>query len=111
MAQVEEKNTENPADFVNQAPGSEIKKLLGQNLELTQEIYSMVKKIKRQLFWQRLLGGVKVLAIIVLMALSFIYLPPLLNNAIAPYQELLNIKDGGFNLDSLKQIINQAKNQ
>ncbi|OGY49606.1 MAG: hypothetical protein A2663_02470 [Candidatus Buchananbacteria bacterium RIFCSPHIGHO2_01_FULL_46_12] len=111
MAQIDEKNNENPADFSGQATNSEIKKLLEENLKLTREIHSMAKKIKGQLFWQRLFGGLKVLAVIVLLALSFIYLPPLLNNAIAPYQELLNIKAGGLSADSVRQIINQLNSQ
>lgn len=113
MAQINGKTGKDFAHFAESAKicPEEIKKLLADNLRLTQEIYSMTKKIKRQLFWQGLFSRLKILVIIALLVLSIIYLPPLLSGLIKPYQELLNFNSGGFNADSLKPIINQVKNQ
>ena len=56
----------------------EIKKLLEKNLELTEEIYKMVKGIKKYIFWQKVFSFLKILIIVVPIIIGIIYLPPLL---------------------------------
>ena len=79
--------------------------LLKKNLELNEEMYKMIKSIKRYVITQRIFGILKLLIIVVPIILGLIYLPPLIKSAIAPYQELLgdspwaNLIPGGNKLD------------
>ena len=69
----------------------EIKKLLEKNLKLNEEILERLKKVHRFVIWQRVMGFVKILLIVVPLVLGLIYLPAILENALAPYKELLNV--------------------
>lgn len=81
----------------------DFKKLLKKNLELTEEIYKMTKKIKRFVNFQQVMSLVYFLIIVVPIVLGIIYLPPLLNNYINQYKEILGIPGGEINiLDLLK---------
>lgn len=89
----------------------ELKKLLQENLEISKELYEMTKKIKSWLNWQRILGVVKILLIVIPIILGIIYLPPLISKVLEPYQELLNL-DKNFNpSDLLKQSTNISGNE
>jgi len=72
----------------------EIKKLLEKNLELTEEIYKMVKGIKKYIFWQKVFSFLKILIIVVPIIIGIIYLPPLLKGVFQQYQSLLGGGDG-----------------
>ncbi|MBI4779077.1 hypothetical protein HY797_01325 [Candidatus Falkowbacteria bacterium] len=76
---------------------AEIKKLLEQNLELTEEIYIMTKKIKGYLFFQRLVSLFYLFLIIAPIILGIIYLPPLLGGLYDQYKDLLGIQAGVSN--------------
>lgn len=69
----------------------EIKKLIKKNLELTQEIYEMVKSIKRYVIWQRIFTSLKILIILVPIILGIIYLPPIIKDAFKQYRELIGV--------------------
>ena len=71
----------------------EIKKLLEKNITLTDEILKRTKKINRFVIFQQIFGVIKILLIVVPLILGIIYLPRLLNQALEPYRELLEIKD------------------
>jgi len=73
----------------------EIKEVLKKNLELTQDIHRMVKKINKFIIWQQVIGVIKILLIIVPLVAGFIYLPGLLKNAFEPYKELLEVGQEG----------------
>jgi len=74
----------------NQDSGlSEIKKLVQENIELTKQLEVKIQKINRYIVWQRIFFVVKILVIAVPIILSIIYLPTILQNTLAPYQELL----------------------
>ena len=73
----------------------EIKEVLKKNLELTQDIHRMVKKINKFIIWQQVIGVIKILLIIVPLVAGFIYLPGLLKNALEPYKELLEVGQEG----------------
>ena len=79
------------------APSAE--EMLQKNLELTQEIFEMTKKIKRHITFQKIFSLIYFLIIIVPIILSIIYLPPLLKNAFGPYMELLDTDKGDVKLD------------
>lgn len=72
----------------------EIKKLLEQNLKLTEEIYSMTKKIKSYLAFQRLVSAFYLILIIAPIVLGIIYLPSLLGNLMNQYKDVLDINLG-----------------
>lgn len=78
----------------------EIKKLLEENLKLTQEIYNMTKKIKNFITFQKIMSFIYFLLIVVPLILGIIFLPPLLKNVYSQYSELLG-GEGGFNIGNL----------
>jgi len=72
----------------------EIKKLLEQNLKLTQEIYAMTKKMKKYLAFQRLVSLFYLFIIIAPIILGVIYLPPLLSGLFDQYKDVLGLQGG-----------------
>jgi len=84
----------------------EIKKLLEQNLKLTQEIYTMTKKIRRYLAWQRLVSFFYLIIIVAPIILGIIYLPPLLRSVYNQYKGLLGVQAGTTN--PIQSLINGA---
>jgi len=72
----------------------DIKSLLEKNLELTQEIHGMMRSVKRYMLWQRIIGIIYFLLIVVPIIISIIYLPPLLKNLFGQYQQILNGESG-----------------
>jgi len=80
----------------------------GQNKQnLTQEellwkIYKSTEKTRRYILWLKILSVIKVIIIVVPIVLAIIYLPPLLENALKPYKELLGADSQGQNV--LKQF-------
>lgn len=83
----------------------EIKKLVEKNLELTEEIHRMTKKINNFIAFQKVMSVVYFLLIIVPIVLSLIYLPPLLENVIGQYQDLLGNPPAG----SIEGLLNGIK--
>jgi len=53
----------------------QVKKLVEENLKLTQEIHTMLKSVKSFVVWQRIFNIVKILIIIVPLVLGIIYIP------------------------------------
>lgn len=72
-----------------------VEKLLKENLEMTEEIHKMTKKIDRFVFWQKIFGTLQILFIVVPIILGIVYLPPLLKNVLNQYQDLLEDGSGG----------------
>jgi len=75
----------------------EIKKLLEQNLELTNQIYKQTKYIKNYVFWAQIGSILKILLIVVPIILGIIYLPPLIKDLMGQYQGLLGLEAGSTN--------------
>lgn len=71
----------------------DIKKLLGKNLKLTEEILERTKKINRFVVLQQIFGVIKIFLIAVPIIIGIIYLPRLLEQVLGPYRELLEIKN------------------
>jgi hypothetical protein len=84
----------------------EIKKLLEQNLELTKEIYSMTRKIKGYITFQKFMSLVYILLIVVPIVLSIIYLPPLLKGVFDQYKDVLGLPSGSNS--SIQGLLNGA---
>ena len=82
--------------------GTQTEELLKKNLEMTQEIYEMTKKIKRHITFQKIVSLIYFLIIVVPIILSIIYLPPLLKGMVGPYMDLLDTDNGTINLEDIK---------
>jgi hypothetical protein len=76
----------------------QVKKLLEQNLRLTQEIYVMTKKINGYLAFQRLVSIFYLIMIVAPIILGIIYLPPLLNGLFDQYKDALGIQGGSSSM-------------
>ncbi len=77
----------------------DLKKIMDQNLKLTEENQEMIKKIRRYLLISRIWGLIKVLIILAPIILGIIYLPSLINNAFEDMKE-------GLGLNKVEQTIN-----
>lgn len=78
----------------------EIKKLVEENLKLTEEIYKMTKKMKRYITFQKIVSFIYLFLIIAPIIIGIIYLPPLLKNFYSQYSELLG-GGTGFNIGDI----------
>lgn len=84
----------------------EIKQLLEKNLELTQEIYEMTRKVSRYIAFQKVMSMIYFLLIVVPIVLSIIYLPPLLKSMFDQYSSLLG--GSGLANPALEQMLQGA---
>ena len=85
-----------------------IEELLERNLELTEEIHLMTKKITRFVFWQKVLGALNILIIVVPLILGVIYLPPLLKTVAGQYLKLIEESGGASSLESLPSELRKS---
>ncbi len=67
----------------------ELIKLLQANLERSNEILEISKDIKSFIRWQNVWSILRFVLIVVPIVLGFIYLPPLIKDAIQSYKSLL----------------------
>ena len=65
-------------------------RLLEENLEISQEILKSNKKVTRWVTWQKIKFWVYFILIVVPLTLAIFYLPPILNEGLEQYKELLN---------------------
>lgn len=87
----------------------QLKKLIEENLRLTQEIHGMTKKVKNYVTFQKVLSVFYLLIFVIPLILSIIYLPIFLKTYLAPYQELLNSGQEMNNFNNTGDILNQAQ--
>ena len=66
----------------------ELQEILKQNLQYSKSLYAMVRKVNRWIIWRRVFGVIKILIILIPIILGIIYLPPLLKEMLAPYNEI-----------------------
>ena len=71
----------------------EMKELMNKNISLSEDVLVLTKKINNFVIWQRIFGVVKIVIFVIPLVLGFMYLPTLLENAFAPYKELLGTTD------------------
>ena len=69
---------------------SELKTLLEKNLELSEEILTKVKYVKRYIFWKRVMGIIFWTFIIFSIVASIIYLPPLIRQLQSQIQTMIS---------------------
>ncbi|PLX26903.1 hypothetical protein C0583_05640 [Candidatus Parcubacteria bacterium] len=81
----------------------EIKQLIEETKKQNEEILKLVKKNHSILNYQRILGYLKILIILIPLIIAYIYLPPMLEKLFEKYQEILSIGVSGpnLNLDSI----------
>ncbi len=68
----------------------EIKKLLEENMRLTQEVHDMTHKIKSYITFQKIMSFVYLVLIVGPIIFSIFYLPPIMKQVFGQYTELLN---------------------
>ena len=66
-----------------------LNELLQANLERSEEILQISKDIKRYIRWQQIWGILRFLLIVIPIIIGFIYLPPLIMEAIESYKSIL----------------------
>jgi len=71
----------------------DIKKLLEQNIKLTEKVLKLSKKNHGILKWQYFFGFLKLVLIVVPLVLGIIYLPPFLDKIINSYQDFLGLNE------------------
>jgi len=86
---------------------SKLEELIKKNIVLTEELQKQMKTVRHYILWQRALSIFYLIIIVGPIILGIIYLPPLLQNAIAPYEELLGGSQNG-NLD-INKVLNGLK--
>ncbi len=92
----------------------QIKKLVEENLEYSKEILKLNKKIYHDIVWKRIFFAIKLIIIITLIIFSVVYLPLILKNLLAPYQNLIQQFTNGQKIEdikSLQKILNQKQIQ
>lgn len=67
----------------------QIEKKLNEQEILLQAIYKNSEKVRKYILWGRIMSTVYVILIFAPLIIAAFYLPPLVKNAIGPYQELL----------------------
>jgi len=82
----------------------DIKKLLEQNLKLTEEIFVMTKKIKSYITFQKFMSFIYILLIIGPIILGLIYLPPLLSGMFDQYKNILGLQ--GESSNAIESLLN-----
>ncbi len=68
---------------------TELKELLRANLERSEEILKICQETKTYIRWQNIWAVLRFLLIFVPIILGFIYLPPLIKEALQSYKSLL----------------------
>ncbi|MEK7067376.1 MAG: hypothetical protein AAB956_00055 [Patescibacteria group bacterium] len=82
--------------------------LMKENLELTKELQRQMRSVRHYLLWQKIVSIFYLIIIIGPIIIGIIYLPPLLKNVVAPYQELLGgNKSGGLDINSILNGLNR----
>lgn len=104
-------------NFAGSSIDEQIKKLLEENIEYSKEIYHLSLKVKKYIFWGRMMSLIQLLFIIVPIILGIIYLPSLLGNffgSLGGMSGMLNSGDaGGMDVNNLfdqyKQVLDIYK--
>ncbi len=89
----------------------EIKNLLVENQKLLTEIREQTEKTKKYIRAGRIISFLYLVLIIAPLLFAAFYLPPLIRNYMAPYQELLGNTNGatGLDVDSINELLGQFK--
>lgn len=102
----------NPDKLKNQpiTEQGSIQAMLEEQREILDEIYKETRKTRRYILVGKIISFIYLLLIIAPIIFAIIYLPPLIKNTVAPYQELLDTGQdvrGNFDMDSINDILKQ----
>ena len=83
------------------ASETELKKIVKESLELSQETYHLVKKIHRFMVWQSVFNVLKILVILIPLFLGYFFLTPYIKEMYGDYKKLLGFssESGALNVD------------
>ncbi len=85
-----------------------IEQELTEQKEILLKIYEQTQKTRRYIMIGKIISFVYLLLLVVPMILAAIYLPPLLKNVIAPYQELLGqTSNSGIDMNQVNDLLKQ----
>jgi uncharacterized membrane protein (DUF106 family) len=91
----------------------DLKKLLEENLRISQENHQMLKSMKRHFLWQKVISVFYFILIVGPIIVGVVFLPSLLKPIIGQYQELLGgaslVNDGTSAVKITPDLINQLK--
>ena len=76
---------------MNSSNEEKIEELIRKNGELNKEILAMTKYIKKYVFWQKIMGWLKLALIAIPIIFAFVYLPPFLKDIYELFQPLLDL--------------------
>ncbi len=91
----------------------EIKELLEENKRLTKLVLTNTERIRKYIFWGRVISFIYLIIILAPIVLAVIFLPPFIRSTIAPYQELLGVGSSGKRevtvdiVDNVKQFLDE----
>jgi hypothetical protein len=99
-----------------QPGGGEWRELLQENQRYLKAIYRQVEKTRRYILWGRVISVIYLILILAPIIIALVYLPPLVRNTFAPYQELLGGSSSKQDvnqglLEQAQQLLNSAKSQ
>ncbi|MFA5954122.1 MAG: hypothetical protein WC817_01115 [Patescibacteria group bacterium] len=98
----------------------DIRKMLEENLQLSREMHTMMKKVRRSMAMRTVVSVIYLILIVAPLIIAFFYLPPLIKPYLQQYQELLGpMSDiqrgassgaaGTSSTPSWQEIVNYAK--
>lgn len=89
------------------ATQAQLRSLVEEQAARLEQMQVTLDKVYRYIWWQRIWLVVKIVFVVVPVILGILYLPPLLENAFAPYQELLggSSNTSQFELEQLLQDV------
>ena len=98
--------------------------IIKKNLELSEEILKLTRKINNHIKWSRVFSFFKLLIIVIPLVLGYLYLQPMINELLSFYQDLLGLKSNveSSNLNNIDlnkidlnklspDVLNQIKQQ
>ena len=96
-------------DGLNPMDETGINKQLREHKEILLKIYENTKKTRRYIMIGKIISIIYFLLLVAPIILAAIYLPPLMKNVIAPYQDLLGQTNDlkGVNTHKINNILNQ----
>jgi len=83
----------------------DLKELIEKNIKWSQVVYSQNKAIKHRLTMMVLLNYIKIIIILTPIILGIIYLPPLIADMLAQYNEVIN--NGASFQDAIQKFLNK----